>query len=171
MSLQRILISACLLGNPVRYNGTARPLDDPRLQSWRDEGRLVTICPEVTAGFAIPRPAAEITDGASGEAVLDGEAKVLERTGADVTALFLAGAQAALALALGHDCRFALLTEGSPSCGSGFIHDGSFSGGRHAGHGVTAALLLRNGIRVFSEGQIAELAACLEPASAQLRLR
>ena len=162
MTLQRILISACLLGSPVRYNGTARLLDAPILQLWRDEGRLVAICPEITAGFVIPRPAAEIADGATGEAVLDGRARVVEQTGADVTALFLSGAQAALALARVHDCCFALLTEGSPSCGSGFIHDGSFSGGKHAAHGVTAALLLRHGIRVFGESQIAELTACLE---------
>ncbi|PAJ98156.1 purine-nucleoside phosphorylase, partial [Burkholderia ubonensis] len=74
--------------------------------------------------------------------------------GADVTAPFLAGAQAALALARTHDCGFALLADGSPSCGSRFIYDGSFAGNRHAGAGVTAALLRQHGIEVFADTEI-----------------
>ena len=162
--MQRILISACLLGHAVRYNGGASDLAHPAVRRWQAEGRLVTICPEVTAGFSIPRPPAEVAEGRTGEAVLHGAASVIERGGADVTALFLEGARAALALALQNGCRFALLTEGSPSCGSGFIHDGSFSGRKHAGHGVTAALLLQNGIRVFGEGEIDALEACIKAA-------
>ena len=162
--MQRILISACLLGHAVRYNGTARDLAHPAVRRWQAQGRLVTICPEVTAGFSIPRPPAEIAAGRDGEAVLSGAAKVIERGGADVTALFLQGAQAALALAVQNRCRFALLTQGSPSCGSDFIHDGSFSGRQHAAHGVTAALLLQNGVRVFGEDEIDALEACIETA-------
>ena len=157
----RILVSACLLGRPVRYDGSARTTRHPALAQWQRDGRLISICPEVTAGFSIPRPPAEIAGGRSGEAVLTGAARVVEATGKDVTAAYIAGAHAALALAREHDCRFALLTEGSPSCGSGFIHDGTFAGRRQAGAGVTAALLRRHGIEVYAETGIDALAARL----------
>ena len=98
--MERILISACLLGHAVRYNGGASDLAHPAVRRWQAEGRLVTICPEVTAGFSIPRPPAEIAEGRTGEDVLDRAAKVIELGGADVTALFLEGARAALALAV-----------------------------------------------------------------------
>ncbi len=152
--MEKILVSACLLGRPVRYNGSAKPLEHPALERWRQEGRVVAICPELTAGFSVPRPPAEIAAGKDGRAVLAGSARVFEQTGGDVTGLFVAGAQAALALARQHDCRFALLIDGSPSCGSGFIHDGSFSGQKHAGAGVTATLLREHGIEVFSDRDI-----------------
>ena len=157
----RILVSACLLGQPVRYNGSAKSAAHPLLEQWRQEGRLVAICPELSAGFGVPRPAAEIAEARDGEAVLAGAASVIEATGGDVTDLYVAGAQSALALALEHDCRFAVLTDGSPSCGSGFIYDGSFGGRRHAGIGVTTALLRQHGIEVFAETEIDVLQARL----------
>ncbi|MFC4706466.1 DUF523 domain-containing protein [Paraburkholderia caffeinitolerans] len=158
---QKILISACLLGSPVRYNGAAKTLVHPTLEAWRREGRIVSVCPELSGGFGVPRPAAEIARAESGEAVLVGTARVVDVAGADVTALFLAGAQAALELAREHDCRFALLIDGSPSCGSRFIYDGSFSGQRRAGAGVTAALLRQHGIEVFADSEIDALSARL----------
>ena len=157
----RILVSACLLGQPVRYNGSAKSAAHPLLEQWRQEGRLVAICPELSAGFGVPRPAAEIAEARDGEAVLAGAASVIEATGGDVTDLYVAGAQSALALALEYDCRFALLTDGSPSCGSEFIYDGSFGGRRHAGIGVTTALLRQHGIEVFAETEIDVLQARL----------
>ena len=161
----KILVSACLLGQAVRYDGAAKPLRHPTLVRWQGEGRIVSICPEVTAGFAIPRPPAEIaataTDQVDGADVLDGRAPVREVGGTDVTALFIAGAEAALALAREHDCRFALLIDGSPSCGSGFVYDGSFSGRRRPGAGVTTALLRRNGIEVYAPAEIDTLEARL----------
>lgn len=157
----KILVSACLLGQPVRYNGAGKPLAHPALARWQAEGRVVSICPEVMAGFAIPRAPAEIADGANGAAVLDGAARVIDTTGVDVTAQFIEGAQIALDLANQHDCRFALLIDGSPSCGSGLIYDGSFSGIKHPGAGVTAALLRMNGIEVFCDSEIEALEARL----------
>lgn len=142
------------MGRPVRYNGSAKTLVHPALDQWRLEGRLVSICPELVAGFSVPRPPAEIAAGQSGEAVLEDGARVIEVGGADVTDLYVAGAHAALDLARANDCRFALLIDGSPSCGSGFIYDGAFRGRKHAGAGVTAALLRKHGIEVFSETQI-----------------
>lgn len=76
----------------------------------------------------------------------------------DVTAAFIAGGERAVAHALEHGCRHALLIDGSPSCGSGFIYDGSFAGARHPGDGVTAALLRRAGVNVFSDREIDRLA-------------
>jgi uncharacterized protein YbbK (DUF523 family) len=155
--MQKILVSACLVGRPVRYDGSAKTLIDATLARWKAENRLVVICPELAAGFATPRPPAEIARGRSGRDVLSGAAQVIEATGGDMTDLYLAGAQAALSLARAHDCKFALLTDGSPSCGSRFIYDGAFAGRRHPGEGVTAALLRDNGVEVFSESEIALL--------------
>ena len=140
----KILVSACLLGSPVRYDGSSKTLAHSLLDLWGREGRLVPICPELAAGFPVPRPPAEIA----------GEGRVLEADGRDVTALYLAGAEAALALAREHGCAFALLTDASPSCGSASIYDGTFQGRRQSGEGVTTALLRRNGIEVFSETQV-----------------
>ncbi|WP_213307986.1 DUF523 domain-containing protein [Paraburkholderia sacchari] len=158
---RKIRVSACLLGSPVRYNGSAKALVHPALDAWRREGCLMPVCPELSGGFGVPRPPAEIARAESGEAVLAGAARVVDVAGADVTALFLAGAQAALELAREHDCRFALLIDGSPSCGSRFIYDGSFSGQRRAGAGVTAALLRQNGIEVIADSEIDALSARL----------
>lgn len=129
------------------------------------------ICPELSAGFSTPRPPAEIADCASGTDVLEGRGRVVEATGRDVTDLYIAGAQSALRLARERGCKFALLVDGSPSCGSGFIHDGSFSGRRHVGTGVTAALLRQYGIEVFSEGEIERPEMRIAETDGQLDLR
>jgi uncharacterized protein YbbK (DUF523 family) len=157
----KILISACLLGHAVRYDGKGKPLVHPAIDRWRDEGRLVTICPELAGGMSVPRPPAEIENGMTGADVLTGRARVMEVTGGDVTAAFVAGALAALEFAQAHGCTHALLIDGSPSCGSGFIYDGAFAGQKHAGNGVTAALFENAGIRVFSDRQIDALATLL----------
>ena len=155
--MNKILVSACLMGHAVRYDGRSKSLVHPAIDRWREEGRLVTICPEMSAGMAVPRPPAEIVGGAVGEDVLAGTARVMEITGGDVTRGFLQAAENALALARETGCRYALLIDGSPSCGSGFIYDGTFSGSQHAGHGVTAALLKRAGIEVYSDREIDSL--------------
>lgn len=159
---EKILISACLAGHPVRYNGSAKPLAHPLIDQWRAEGRLVTICPELMAGFSVPRLPAEIAQGSDGEAVLSGKGRVIEQNGIDVTAQFIAGAQAALAIARANNCRFALLIDGSPSCGSRTIYDGNFIGQKHSGAGVTATLLRDHGIEVFADTQIEDLGIRLQ---------
>ncbi|WP_214412151.1 DUF523 domain-containing protein [Sphaerisporangium fuscum] len=160
--MERILVSSCLLGRPVRYDGRAKTVDDALLARWRDEGRLVPFCPEVTGGLPVPRPPAEIEGGAGGAAVLAGAARILTPAEDDVTPQFLAGARAALAMAESRGVRIALLKEGSPSCGSLQVHDGTFSGGRLPGAGVTTALLEAHGIRVFGEDRIPDAAAYLD---------
>lgn len=155
--MSKILVSACLMGHAVRYDGRSKPLHHPALDRWREEGRLVTLCPEMSAGMPVPRPAAEIEGGAAGEDVLAGRARVKELTGGDVTEEFLQAAENALNLAQVSGCRYALLIDGSPSCGSSRIYDGSFSNRKLPGNGVTAALLRQAGIEVFSDSEIDRL--------------
>ena len=155
----KILVSMCVLGHPVRYNGSAKTAAHEMLERWQREGRLVPVCPELAGGLSVPRPPAEIANGEAGQRVLAGAARIVDVHGTDVTAQFVDGAQTALALAHAHDCRFAILADGSPSCGSSFIYDGSFTGRRHAGAGITAALLRDHGIEVFADTEIDALAA------------
>jgi uncharacterized protein YbbK (DUF523 family) len=155
--LLNVLVSACLLGRPVRYDGSAKTVAHAALARWAAEGRLVALCPELAAGFTTPRPPVEIGESRDGSEVLAGRAVVREATGADVTSAYLDGARVALSLARRTGCRFALLTDGSPSCGSRFIYDGSFSGQIIEGVGVTAALLRENGVEVFTEAEIGVL--------------
>nr|WP_322089181.1 DUF523 domain-containing protein [Burkholderia sp. BCC1999] len=161
----KILVSMCVVGHPVRYNGSAKTAAHDALERWQREGRLVPVCPELAGGFSVPRPPAEIAGGESGQQVLSGAARIVDVNGTDVTAPFVSGAHTALALAQAHDCRFAILADGSPSCGSTFIYDGSFANRRHAGAGVTAALLREHGIEVFADTEIDALDARLRQLS------
>lgn len=153
MTLVRVLVSACLLGDRVRYDGSDATCPSPILEHWGREGRIVPFCPEVAGGFPVPRPPAEIAPG-DGRDVLAGRSNVVDHQGTDVTSFFLEGARRALAEARRGGVRLAVLKDGSPSCGSSFVYDGTFRGMRTAGQGVTTALLESEGIRVFSERQI-----------------
>ncbi|TKB45383.1 DUF523 domain-containing protein [Thalassotalea mangrovi] len=144
--MQKILISSCFLGNKVRYDGQAKSLLHPQLQTWQQQGRLVVICPEVAGDLPVPRPRAE----QSGD-------KVIDEFGNDVTRAFTQGAAKALALCQQQGIRLALLKEYSPSCGANMIYDGTFSGTRIAGMGVTAKLLSEHKIQVFSEQTLEQL--------------
>ncbi|MDJ0838764.1 MAG: DUF523 domain-containing protein [Acidobacteriota bacterium] len=157
----KVLVSACLLGEKVRYDGKAHTSDDRILARWREEGRLVPVCPELAGGMGLPRPPAEIQGPGGGSAVLDANAVVKTRDGETVTEPFLAGAHVALALAKESGAALAILTEKSPSCGSTVTYDGNFDGTLIPGEGVTAALLRRNGLAVFSQNQLAEAQAWL----------
>ena len=157
--MQKILVSRCLLGQRVRYDGgTHGPFGV--LERWQVEGRIVPLCPEVAGGLPTPRAPAEIAGG-RGAAVLDGELPVLTDDGQDVTTEFVAGARIALELVATYGIRIALLKARSPSCGNRENYDGSFSGVRVAGEGVTAAALRRVGVEVFSEEELTEAAARL----------
>ena len=134
----KILVSACLLGSRCRYDGGAKP--DARVIALGAEHELVPVCPERLGGLEAPREPSEISGG-----------RVFGRDGRDVTAEFELGARRALEAARRFGCRCAILKERSPSCGSSAVYDGSFSGRVVSGAGVAAALLLENGVRVFSE--------------------
>ncbi len=143
-----ILVSACLLGLPIAYDGGGHAVAE--LVRLAALGRVVPVCPEVAGGLSVPRPPAEIAGG-SGSDVLDGRARVLTPVGEDVTEAFLRGAEAALALVRRYGIRLAVMKARSPSCSPSGIYDGTHSGRLVSGEGVTAALLRREGVRVVSE--------------------
>ena len=149
----KILISACLIGQKVRYDGGHQRFQHPLLGAWQANGLLVPCCPEVLGGLPIPRPPAEIVGG-DGDRVLRGEASVKTAAGADVTQAFIKGAKATLALARRHHIQVAILCQRSPSCGSRQIYNGFFQGLLIPGLGVTTALLKANGIAVFGPEEI-----------------
>ncbi len=146
----KILISACLLGEKVRYDGAGSLLDHPLIIKWQAENRLVPICPEVAGGLPIPRAPSEIVNHSA-------TIQVINSKDSDVTQHFIKGAQAALQLAKKHHCTSAILTENSPSCGSQMIYDGSFSGTKKQGAGITTTLLRQHGITVFNQYQLARM--------------
>ena len=136
----KVLISTCLLGVACKYSGgdNARPALVAALQAAGHE--LVPVCPEVYGGLPTPRTPAERIGS-----------RVVTAAGADVTAQYRKGADIALQLARLTGCRVAVLKANSPSCGHGVIHNGRFDGGLLPGDGVTAELLLHNGITVYGE--------------------
>ena len=138
--MKRLLVSACLLGQPVRYDGQSKPMPDARLERWATEGRLVPFCPECAAGLPTPRPPAERHD-----------TRVVTRDERDFTTAFVRGAEETLRLSRLFSCRIAILKANSPSCGSGQIYDGCFCGRLIPGDGMTAALLKQEGLTVLSE--------------------
>lgn len=145
----KILVSACLLGDKVRYDGNDNLINHPTIKQWQDEGRLVKVCPECAGGMHTPRAPAETQ---SQFPIL-----ITDRTGEDVTPAFLTGAEKTLELAQTEHVCCALMKARSPSCGNTQIYDGSFSGQLVDGSGVAASELLRNGIPVFNETQLEEL--------------
>ena len=138
----KILVSACLLGEPCRYDGQSKPCEAVlRLGEWHT---LIPICPEVMGGLSTPRSPAEIQP----------DGRVVNRLGVDVTKQYRAGAEEALRMA--KDCSLAILKEKSPSCGKGRVYDGSFTGTLCDGNGICASLLLANGIDVLGETEVQE---------------
>jgi uncharacterized protein YbbK (DUF523 family) len=67
----KVLVSACLLGQPVRYDGGTCTVDSDFLKRWVDQELVIPFCPEVAGGLPVPRAPAEIRGG-GGQAVLDG---------------------------------------------------------------------------------------------------
>ena len=156
---EKLLVSRCLLGHRVRYDGGASgPYG--QLARWQEEGRIIALCPEVAGGLPTPRAPAEIPGG-QGSDVLNGLAPVMTSEGEDVTAAFMDGAQQALALVVRHGIGIAILKANSPSCGNVQTYDGSFGGIKVAGQGVTAALLAGAGVQVFNELQLEDAARAL----------
>lgn len=146
------------MGFKVRYNGSEKQAVEATLARWQQEGRLVIHCPELAAGLPVPRLSAEISGG-TGKDVMRNAARITESDGTDVTGHYQLAAWLALRAAQEAGCRAALLTDGSPTCGSRAIYDGSFSGQRQPGMGVAAALLAEHGIKVFSEQELPALIA------------
>lgn len=139
-----ILVSACLLGVGCRYDGKNVP--DEAVLALLGRHTLIPVCAEVLGGLPTPR----ISSERRGE-------RVINRAGEDVTAAFDRGAAEVLRLAALYGARAAILKERSPSCGSGVIYDGSFTGALTSGWGVAAERLARSGVTVYGESQVAAL--------------
>ena len=138
--MKNLLISACLLGVECKYSGGSNALPEETIEKLRTRYRLIPVCPETAGGLPTPRDPSERL----------GE-RVVSCRGADVTAQFKKGAEAALTLARRYGCTTALMKEHSPSCGSGLIYDGSFSGKLVKGDGCAAELLKAAGVSVVGE--------------------
>jgi len=145
---KKVLVSGCLAGVLCKYNGTYNNV--PELVSLVEKGLAIAVCPEILGGGAVPREPNETVNG-DGRRVLDGKARVMTPSGVDCTEMFIRGAVETLKKAREHNIKIAILKERSPSCGSSLIYDGTFSGRKIAGSGVTAAILQRAGIKVYSE--------------------
>ncbi|MGQ1594555.1 DUF523 domain-containing protein [Acinetobacter baumannii] len=148
-----LLISACLIGEPVRYDG--RSCLYTTLKQLFLNKKAHALCPELLGGFTTPRLPAEIVGG-TGQDVLDGKAKILDLSGLDVTELYLKGAYRTLDIARQIQATCVVLKENSPSCGSQKIYNGTFQGEKITGVGITTALLQRHGFEVISENEIEE---------------
>ncbi|WP_255467410.1 DUF523 domain-containing protein [Raoultibacter phocaeensis] len=144
MARPAVLVSACLLGEPCRYDGRACACEGIGALSAAVE--IVAVCPEVAGGLPIPREPAELSRG-----------RATTRSGVDVTEAYRRGAAEAVRLACERGCRFAVLKERSPSCGYGEVYDGTFAGILVEGDGIAAAQLAKAGIEVFGESRIDEL--------------
>jgi uncharacterized protein YbbK (DUF523 family) len=152
--MTKILVSACLLGQKVRYDGEDNLVHHAKLQQWIKDDKVIAFCPEVAGGLPTPRPPAEIEPGKTAERVLQHHAKIITIEGEDVTNEFMKGAEKTLALCQQHHIKVTILKARSPSCGSRQIYDGSHTDKIIDGMGVTAALLTQNGIEVFNEDTI-----------------
>ena len=142
-----VLVSACLLGINCRYNGS-NVYDDSLLSRIKEYDLIpIPICPEQLGGLPTPRECCEIVGG-DGFDVLKGKAKVISRSGKDLTEYFVRGAYETLKIAKLLNVKKAIMKNFSPSCGCGKIYDGTFSGKKKKGWGVTSALLLLNGVEV-----------------------
>ncbi|WP_238915268.1 DUF523 domain-containing protein [Clostridium sp. YIM B02555] len=141
------IISACLCGVNCRYNGKSGS-NERCLKLFR-EGKAVLVCPEQLGGLPTPRNPVELDNTAS--QIIEGNGKAMSNKGEDVTQKFINGAYETLKIAKELGATKAILKEGSPSCGANFVHDGTFTGNRINGKGITAQILENEGITVFSD--------------------
>lgn len=140
----KIIVSACLLGENCKYSGGNNKCDE--VIALAEKFEIIPVCPECFGGLPIPRVPSEIRDG-----------RVYSKTGEDLTEAFLSGAEQTLYIAKEANAPCAVLKENSPSCGFGKIYDGTFSGNKIDGNGITAQLLYDNEIQVFGESCVKKL--------------
>lgn len=136
-----ILVSSCLVGKPCKYNGKSNY--NERVVDFLMDKDFILICPETLGGLSAPRAPGEIR----GERVIDSEGK-------DLTSFFRQGAEIVLKKAREYEADLCILKESSPSCGVHTVYDGTFSGRKIKGQGLTARLLSENGFKIISEKDI-----------------
>lgn len=141
-----ILISACLAGENVKYNGKNNKLPEVILQNLQKNYKLIPVCPEVLGNLPVPRPPAEIFNG-----------KVIRKNKEDVTSFFIKGAKKTLKIAKETGVEFAIFKESSPSCGVNTIYDGTFSKTKIKAQGITTKILKENNIEVISEDDLSSI--------------
>lgn len=147
--MAKIIVSGCLMGCDCRYKGDNCRCDE--LLALASDHTLIPVCPEQMGGLPTPRPPAEIVGN-----------KVISNLGKDVTAEYQKGAETALYIARLNNVDAAVLKANSPSCGKGIIYDGTFTGIKIQGNGVTVKTFTEAGIKVFNENEITELQKFLE---------
>ncbi len=141
---KKLLVSACLTGCPCRYDGASKP--NGAVMALEETWELIPVCPEELGGLSTPRLPSERV----------GE-QVLHQNGVSVTDEFRLGAERCLQIAKEEGVSLALLKARSPSCGKGHIYDGTFTHTLCERDGMTAELLLKNGISVLSEEELEKL--------------
>lgn len=152
--MNKVLVSACLMGENVRYDGRHNLINHPLLEKLNSEDRLVTICPEVSGGLSVPRPYATIARRIPVEVISD--------VGEDVTPQFVLGAELTAELAKREGCVAALMKADSPACGNRDISGAAFSGLKASGAGIAAQEVMESGIPVFNETEMERLESMLE---------
>ncbi len=162
MSQLKVLVSACLMGERVRYDGSSRPVSHSILDQWQTDGRVVAECPEMLGGLLVPRPAAEIETGFDGQDIYHEQGKVITKQGHNVSQYFVRGARRVVDRVNDQNIKIAVMKANSPSCGNDQIYNGQFERITRPGQGVTAAALIEAGVKVFNEYQLDEAAAYLQ---------
>lgn len=139
--MKKILVSACLYGSDCRYKGDNCFCEKVALLG--KDNALIPVCPEQLGGLPTPRnPAERVGD------------KVISNAGADVTEQYMRGAELAVQIAKANNVDYCILKANSPSCGAGVIYDGTFSGNKIPGYGVTSEKLKAAGFKVLTENDI-----------------
>lgn len=144
---EKLLISSCLMGEKVRYDGDDNLLDDIKILS--DKYQLIPFCPEIASGMMVPRAKCEIKN--------INPLKIINEFGIDMTDFFIDGAKQTLHICINNNIKLALLKSKSPSCGNENIYDGTFTNQLIKGQGITANILFQNNIKVYNENQIGDL--------------
>ena len=140
--MEKIIVSACLLGEACRYDGKSKPCE--KVIALAEKYELIPVCPEVFGGLSTPRPPSE----------MQADGRFINSSGEDVTENYRTGAKSTLRIALQNGCKLAVLKEKSPSCGVHCRYDGSFTRTLIPESGITASLLRENGMTVVSEDDI-----------------
>jgi uncharacterized protein YbbK (DUF523 family) len=144
--LKNILVSDCLLGSRVRYDGNHCSLGKSKIHLLKENFNIIAICPEVMSGMSVPREPIEIKNS-----------KVIKQDQTDITSSFDRVFKYLENLLNEKDIKYAVLKDFSPSCGSTFIYDGSFSGVKIPGNGLITSYLKKQNVEIFNEDNLDEL--------------